>query len=79
VCTVIVSNIDDHLRNHGFIYERYKGWRLPPVYDINPTPIEIGPCILTTSIDFYNNSASLETAMSVTNNLRLTKSEAFQL
>jgi serine/threonine-protein kinase HipA len=45
VFTVMVSNTDDHLRNHGFTYERYKGWRLSPAYDINPTPIEIGPRI----------------------------------
>lgn len=25
VFTIMVSNTDDHLCNHGFIYERYKG------------------------------------------------------
>lgn len=32
-----VSNADDHLRNHGFILGR-RGWRLSPVYDVNPDP-----------------------------------------
>lgn len=30
-----VSNTDDHLRNHGFILTP-KGWRLSPLYDVNP-------------------------------------------
>jgi serine/threonine-protein kinase HipA len=32
---VCVSNVDDHLRNHGFLLER-AGWRLAPAYDVNP-------------------------------------------
>lgn len=32
-----VSNTDDHLRNHGFILTS-KGWRLSPLYDVNPVP-----------------------------------------
>jgi serine/threonine-protein kinase HipA len=76
VFTIMVSNTDDHLRNHAFIYERGKGWRLSPAYDINPTPIEIAPRILKTSIDFYDHSASLETAMHVFEYFRLKKREA---
>lgn len=76
VFTIMVSNTDDHLRNHGFIYERYKGWRLSPAYDINPTPLEIAPHILTTSIDFNDNTASLKTAMRVAKEFRLKKDEA---
>lgn len=79
VFTVMVSNTDDHLRNHGFTYERYKGWRLSPAYDINPTPIEIGPRILKTSIDIYDNSASLETAMRVAKDFRIKKEEALSI
>ncbi len=76
VFSIMVSNTDDHLRNHGFVYERYKGWRLSPAYDINPTPLEIAPHILTTSIDFNDNTASLETAMRVAKEFRLKKDEA---
>jgi serine/threonine-protein kinase HipA len=32
-----VSNTDDHLRNHGFILTQ-TGWRLSPLYDVNPVP-----------------------------------------
>ncbi|MEO0347795.1 MAG: type II toxin-antitoxin system HipA family toxin [Pseudomonadota bacterium] len=76
VFTIMVSNTDDHLRNHGFIYERYKGWRLSPAYDINPTPLEIAPHILTTSIDFDDNTASLKTAMRVAKEFRLEQDTA---
>ena len=33
---VLVSNTDDHLRNHGFLLEK-KAWKLSPLYDVNPT------------------------------------------
>jgi serine/threonine-protein kinase HipA len=33
---ILVSNRDDHLRNHGFILSA-DGWRLSPAYDLNPT------------------------------------------
>ena len=32
-----VSNTDDHLRNHGFLLTK-QGWRLSPLYDVNPVP-----------------------------------------
>jgi serine/threonine-protein kinase HipA len=33
----LISNTDDHLRNHGFLRGR-AGWRLSPAFDINPNP-----------------------------------------
>lgn len=79
VFTIMVSNTDDHLRNHGFVYERYKGWRLSPAYDINPTPLEIAPHMLTTSIDFNDNAASLETAIRVAKEFRLKQEKALRI
>jgi serine/threonine-protein kinase HipA len=35
--TIEINNTDDHLRNHGFLYEK-NGWRLSPLFDINPNP-----------------------------------------
>ena len=37
VFNMAVSNTDDHLRNHGFILTQ-SGWRLSPLYDVNPIP-----------------------------------------
>ena len=35
VFNMAVSNTDDHLRNHGFLLTN-SGWRLSPMYDVNP-------------------------------------------
>ncbi len=79
VFTVLVSNTDDHLRNHGFVYERHKGWRLSRAYDINPTPVEIKARILSTSIDFDDPTASVDTALSVIEEFRIKKSRANEI
>lgn len=66
VFTVLISNTDDHLRNHGFLYDGSKGWRLSPAYDLNPVPVDIKPRVLSTSIGIDgDNTASLEIAMEV--------------
>ena len=37
VFNILVNNDDDHLRNHGFIWDlRLPGWRLSPLYDVMP-------------------------------------------
>ncbi len=35
--SVVINNTDDHLRNHGFLYQD-AGWTLSPVFDVNPNP-----------------------------------------
>ena len=35
--SMAISNTDDHLRNHGFLLTG-QGWRLSPLYDVNPVP-----------------------------------------
>jgi len=37
IFNILVNNDDDHLRNHGFIWDpRLPGWRLSPLYDVMP-------------------------------------------
>lgn len=36
---VLIGNMDDHLRNHAFMYDRENRWRLSPAYDLNPVPL----------------------------------------
>jgi len=59
---VLVSNTDDHLRNHRFILSP-RGWRLSPAYDMNPNEMGNG---LTLNISENSNeldiSLALETA-----------------
>jgi hypothetical protein len=33
--SILTSNTDDHLRNHGFLYDGPDGWRLSPAYDLD--------------------------------------------
>jgi serine/threonine-protein kinase HipA len=65
VCSVLISNTDDHLRNHGFLYDPAGGWRLAPAYDLNPVPLDIKPRVLTTMIDEADGTASLDLAFEV--------------
>ena len=76
VFNILISNTDDHLRNHGFLLESQKGWRLSPVYDVNPTPIQIKSRNLSLNINFNDNAASLDTALSVIEELRIPLQEA---
>jgi len=63
VFSIMISNTDDHLRNHGFLYDSEKGWRLSPLYDINPNPQNAGA--LTTFISENDNSANINLALQV--------------
>lgn len=35
---ILVSNTDDHMKNHGFLYAGRQGWVLSPMFDVNPQP-----------------------------------------
>jgi serine/threonine-protein kinase HipA len=36
--SILINNVDDHLRNHGFLHAGRGQWRLAPAFDINPFP-----------------------------------------
>jgi serine/threonine-protein kinase HipA len=76
VFSIFISNTDDHLRNHGFLYPGPGGWRLSPAYDLNPVPVDIKPRILSTAIDLDDATASLETALEVAAYFELSPHEA---
>ena len=38
VFSLLVSNCDDHARNHAFLMRRPGVWALSPAYDVNPVP-----------------------------------------
>ena len=62
---ILISNTDDHLRNHGFLYVGPRGWTLSPAYDLNPVPTDVRPRILSTAIDLDDATASLNLAFEV--------------
>lgn len=76
VFTVLISNIDDHLRNHGFLYAGSDGWTLCPAYDLNPVPVDVSPRVLSNAIDFDDQSASVELAFDVAEYFELNPDEA---
>ena len=51
VFNISISNIDDHLRNHGFLLNEKKCWALSPAYDMNPVSRQIKPNFHVLSID----------------------------
>ena len=61
VFSMAVSNTDDHLRNHGFILTS-TGWRLSPLYDVNPVP---SGDQLSLNVNEYENSIDFSLALEV--------------
>jgi serine/threonine-protein kinase HipA len=57
---VLVSNEDDHLRNHGFLQIDKSGWTLSPAYDLNPVPADLKARILSTNIDLEESTCSID-------------------
>jgi len=75
VFSILISNFDDHLRNHGFLRLSSAGWSLAPAFDLNPDP-RLGPRELHTTIDFDQVDASVELALSVAGEFRLSDNAA---
>jgi len=76
VFNVLVSNTDDHLRNHGFLYEGGRGWRVSPAYDLNPVPVDVRPRVLSVAITLDDPTASLSLALEVAEYFGLSPTEA---
>lgn len=63
VFSILISNTDDHSRNHGFLYAGTAGWRLSPAYDLNPVPADLKPRFLSMAVNLNDHEASLELAL----------------
>lgn len=73
VFNVMVSNTDDHLRNHGFLLTPNAGWRLSEAYDMNPVPGSSGLCL---NIDESDNALDLDLVRSVAPFFRIKGTQA---
>lgn len=67
VFNVMVSNRDDHLRNHGFIRDA-QGWYLSPAYDLNPNKAKANHSI---NLNFNSSEPSLDVLFEAIDFLRL--------
>lgn len=76
VFNMCVSNIDDHLRNHGFLLEPGRGWALAPAYDMNPLALGNG---LALNVSETDNAQDLDLAMEVRRHFRLSDRAAEQI
>ncbi len=72
VLNIFISNVDDHLRNHGFLLDE-SGWSLSPAFDINPVADGNG---LKLNISQDDNSQDIELALSVIGYFRISASKA---
>lgn len=64
VFNILVTNDDDHLRNHAFLYDaEAAGWRLSPLYDVVPKPQIARDRILHLSLGPQGRSARLDNAL----------------
>ena len=72
---IAISNTDDHLRNHSFIYGK-NGFRLSPLYDINPIPYGNQ---LSLNIDNVNNDKDFDLLLSTCGNYGLDKNKGREL
>ena len=75
VFSIAISNSDDHLRNHGFIYSQ-GGWLLSPAYDINPVTPANG---LHLNITDSDNSLDYELAMETIDFFQLDRGQAAKI
>ena len=73
VFSVLISNTDDHLRNHGFLHIN-KGWILSPLYDVNPSAEKTDT--FHTAIAEDNATASIENALQYAKYFRISAPEA---
>ena len=72
VYNILVSNDDDHLRNHGFVWDMHiGGWRMSPLYDVLPRPSVAFERQLHLGVGAQGRAANLDNAM--------THKEAFSL
>ena len=73
--SILISNTDDHLRNHGFLRADTAGWSLAPAFDLNPDP-RPGAKHLCTAIDYDTTAARLDVLMAVAEHFRLGREDA---
>jgi len=76
IFSLLVSNHDDHLRNHGFLMREPGHWSLSPAYDLNPVPEVDRVHINQTAITEGQEEASIDAALAATMRFGLKLAEA---
>jgi len=65
IFSLLASNYDDHLRNHGFLMREPGRWSLAPAYDLNPVPVMDRAHMRKTAISEDQGEPTMEAALAV--------------
>src|SRR5262249_8392724 len=76
--SILITNVDDHLLNHGFLHVARGQWRLAPAFDLNPFP-ERARELKTWISEETGPEASIDALMSVAPYFRLAPARAKQI
>ena len=75
VFNILCNNTDDHLRNHGFLWDE-QGWRLSPLYDVLPFPETAVERRLALGVGDKGREATLSNALSRCQSFGVNRQEA---
>lgn len=80
VFNILVTNDDDHLRNHGFVWDpRLSGWALSPLYDVMPRAAVADERYLQLGVGPQGRLADLDNALAVHAKFTLSQSKACEI
>jgi serine/threonine-protein kinase HipA len=76
--SILITNVDDHLHNHGFLHAERGLWRIAPAFDLNPFPDRARELKTWVSAD-TGPEATVEALMSVIAYFRLSLPRAKEI
>jgi len=76
--SILITNVDDHLHNHGFLHADRGLWRLAPAFDLNPFPDRARELKTWVSAE-TGPEATVDALMSVIAYFRLSRPRAKQI
>lgn len=76
--SILITNVDDHLHNHGFLHRQRGQWVLAPAFDINPFP-ERARELKTWLSEDTGPDASIHALMSVVPYFRIPRASAVRM
>lgn len=80
VFNIFVTNDDDHLRNHAFLWNtETRSWRLSPLYDVMPRPMLATKRHLHLSVGQQGRLATLDNALSAYARFGITRQDALDI
>jgi serine/threonine-protein kinase HipA len=80
VFNILVTNDDDHLRNHGLLWvPQYRAWEMSPLYDVVPKPTHAAERFLHLGIGQQGRVARLDNALSGYARFGLTRDGAVEV